>query len=303
MNHHLQTAYNHIRRAPYQAMSAILIMSLTFFVATILAVLAYGSWSTLKYFETRPQVIAFLKSEATPEEVSSLQRELEGDVRIKDVKYVSKEKALDIYKNATSDNPLLSELVSPKVFPASLEFSVGELADAEGIIRSIEAKTAVSQVAFTASLGSSKNIGDVINNLKKITGYIRIGGGVIISFLLASSLLILLVILGMRISSRKDEIEILQLIGASPGFIRAPFLFEGLSYSIFGAFIGWLSAFLLTLYIMPSVASYFKDVPVLPSETIKLMELFGVIYAAEFIISILLGTTGSLIAIRRYLKA
>lgn len=303
MKHHLQTAYNHIRRAPYQAMSAILIMSLTFFVATILAVLAYGSWSTLKYFETRPQVIAFLKSEATPDDVSALQRKLEGDVRVKDIKYVSKEQALEIYKNATSDNPLLSELVSPKVFPASLEFSVGELADAEGIIRNLETESAVSQVAFTASLGSSKNIGDVINNLKKITGYIRVGGAVILSFLLTSSLLILLVILGMRISSRKDEIEILQLIGASPGFIRMPFLFEGLSYSIVGAFVGWIIAFLLTLYVMPSLASYFRDVPVLPSETLKLLELFGVIFAIELFISVLLGTTGSLIAIRRYLKA
>jgi cell division transport system permease protein len=302
MKNHLKTAQNHIRRGPYQALAAILIMTITFFVATVLAVLAFSSWNTLHYFETKPQVIAFLKNEATQDQIDILKEDLGKDTRIKDIKYVTKEQALDIYKNATSDNPLLSQLVSPKVFPASIEFSVTDLSYAEPVINEIQGKDVVKEVQFTASLGGTKNIGTVINNLRNISNYVRLGGTIILCFLLTSSLVILLVILGMRISSRRDEIEILQLIGATPGFIRIPFLLEGVFYSLAGAFIGWILASLVVLYLLPSLNSFFGEIDFLPRQGMKLFELFGAILGIEFLIATLLGTTGSLIAIRRYLR-
>lgn len=298
----IKTAKKHIRRAPYQALAAVLIMTLTFFVATILAILAYASHSTLRHFETQPQIIAFLKNEATSEQVSVLQKELDADLRVRNVHYVSKEDALEIYRKATSDKPVLSELVSPKVFPASLEFSVTDLSFAEEVIREVEQKETVNQVAYTASLGSTKNIGEVVNNLRTITNYIRIGGLVLLGFLLTSSLLILLVILGMRIASRREEIEILQLIGATPGFIRAPFIFEGIFYALSGALVGWLVATLGILYLTPSIASFFADIEVLPLTTQGLAMLFGVILGTELLLGLMLGATGSFIALRRYLK-
>lgn len=302
MQNHLRTAKKHIRRAPYQALAAVLIMTLTFFVATVLAVLAYASHSTLRHFETRPQIIAFLKNEATVEEIAALQKELSEDVRVKSVKYVSKEEALEIYRSATSDKPVLSELVSPKVFPSSLEFSVTDLSHAEAVVSQVESESIVNQVAYTASLGSSKNIADVVQNLRNITNYIRVGGILLLCFLLTSSLLILLVILGMRISSRREEIEILQLIGATPGFIRAPFIFEGIFYSLTGAFFGWILASLIILYLTPSIANFFADVPVLPTSNQGLAVLFAAILGTELVLGLLLGATGSFVALRRYLK-
>lgn len=302
MLNYIKVTKKNVRRSPYQALSAVLIMVITFFVATMLALLAYISYSTLHYFETRPQIIAFLKAESTSDQVSALQRDLASDPRIKDVKYVSKEQALEIYKDATADNPLLSELVSPKVFPASLEFSVVDLSHTESVISEVNKKESVGQVVFTASLGDSKNIKNVIDNLRKITSYIKIGGGGILVFLLGSSLLILLVIISMRIATRREEIGILQLMGASPGFIRAPFVLEAIFYSVFGSFVGWLFAILLTLYITPSLVSYFGEIPIFPLDTEGLLILFGGILGAEIIIAIILGILGSFIAIKRYLK-
>ncbi|MEJ2348115.1 MAG: permease-like cell division protein FtsX, partial [Patescibacteria group bacterium] len=93
-NIHFKTAIDYIRRSPFQALAAIFVLSLTFFVGTLLAVIVYASGQTLAYFETRPQIIAFLKDEATSEQVSSLQNKLTSDFRVKDVAYVSKEQAL-----------------------------------------------------------------------------------------------------------------------------------------------------------------------------------------------------------------
>ncbi|KKU03550.1 MAG: Efflux ABC transporter, permease protein [Candidatus Woesebacteria bacterium GW2011_GWC2_47_16] len=299
MKIHLKTALDYIKRSPFQALAALFVLTLTFFVGTILAVLVYSSANLLNYFETRPQIITFLKDEITPENVSALQNKLSADVRVKDVRYVSKEEALEIYKQATSDNPLLSELVSPTIFPASLEFSVTDLSFAQEVINEIKEEGIVDSVGFTASLGGEKTLEDVVGRLRTLTLYLRIGGGVFVGVLAGTSLLVILVITGMRITTRRGEIEILNLIGATPAFIRSPIILEALIYSSVGAFVGWLLAFLIWLYATPALIGYFGDIPILPKGTLNLFGLFAIILVGELIIGLGLALSGSYLAVSR----
>jgi cell division transport system permease protein len=302
MNIHLKTALGYIKRSPFQALSATFVLTLTFFVTTVLAVLVYSSGNILKYFETRPQIIAFLKDEITPEQISALQNKLTSDEKIKDVRYVSKEEALSIYKTATEDNPLLSELVSPTIFPASLEFSVTNLNFAQGVIDEIRKEGIVSQVGFTASLGGEKTLQDVVSRLKNIIFYIRVGGIGFVGILGVSSFLTLLVIISMRINSRKSEVEILDLIGATPKFIRSPIIYEALIYSFLGVFLGWVFAYILWLYLTPNILSYFGEIPILPKGILNLSIMFAIILGSELIIGSLLALSGSLLAVSRARK-
>lgn len=303
MNIHLKTALGYIKRSPFQALSAVFVLTITFFVTTVLAVLVYSSGNILKYFETRPQIIAFLKDEITPEQISALQNKLTSDEKIKDVRYVSKEEALSIYKTATEDNPLLSELVSPTIFPASLEFSVTNLSFAQEVIDEVKKEGIVSQVGFTASLGGEKTLQDVVSRLKNIILYVRFGGTGFAVILGLSSFLTLLVIITMRINSRKTEVEILDLIGATSKFIKSPIVFEALIYSFLGVFLGWVFAFILWLYLTPNILSYFGDIPILPEGILNLSIMFLIILAAELIIGSLLAFSGSLLAVSRARKA
>lgn len=299
MKIHLKTALDYIKRSPFQALAAVFVLTLTFFVGTHLAALVYSSGNILRYFETRPQIIAFLKDEITPEQVSALQNKLTADERVKDIRYVSKEEALEIYKQATSDNPLLSELVSPAIFPASLEFSVRDLGFAQEIIEEVKKEGIVDQVGFTASLGGEKTLQDVVGRLKTISWYIKVGGAFFVAILAGTSLLVLLVITGMRITTRKGEIEILDLIGATPGFIRSPIILEALIYSAVGTFVGWLFAFLFWLYATPSIVAYFGDIPALPKETLNFVLFFLIILVGELIVGAGLAFAGSFLAVSR----
>ena len=300
---HFKTAIDHIRRAPFQALAAIFILTITFFVVTILSVLVYSSGNALKYFETRPQVIAFLKDEATPETTARLQDKLSNDSRVSKVSFVTKEQALEIYKKATADNPLLSELVSPSIFPASLEISLADLANAQAVIDEVKSEEIVDQVGFTASLEGEDSLSFVVERLRTITWYIRIGGGAFALLLTGTSFLVLIVIIGMRMTTRRGEIEILDLIGATPGFIRSPIILEGAIYAISGVFSGWLLAFLLVLYSTPSIISYFNEIPVLPRETTQLFLIFGTILLGELLVGLFLAFTGSMLAVSRVKKS
>lgn len=298
----LKTSLSYIRRSPFQAIAAIFVLALTFFVSTILAIIVYSSVQLVAYFETRPQVIAFLKEDATPETVAALQNKLTNDVRVKNVRYVTKEEALNIYKNATSDNPLLAELVSPSIFPASLEFSVVDLSQAQNLIDEVKNEAIVDSVGFTASIGGKEAVGDVVARLKTIVFYVRIGGAVLVGALALTSFMVLTVVIGMRMVTRRGEVETLSLIGAKPGFIRAPIVLEAIGYSLIGVAAGWVLAVILVLYSTPTIIGYFREIPVLPKNGLALFELLGAIFLGEVIIGVIISTLGSMVAISRAMK-
>lgn len=302
LKNQIRTSWYHIRRVPFQALSAVFVLAITFFVITILSVLVYSSGQVLRYFETRPQVIAFLKEDAQETDIGLLRDKLTADPRVKDVKLVSKEGALEIYKAATSDNPLLSELVSPAIFPASLEFSINDLQVADGVIAEIKGEAIVDSVGFTASLGDDDALSDVINKLKSISWYLKVGGGSFAGLLVGTSFFVLIVIIGMRITTKRGEIETLELIGATPGFIRRPIMMEAIFYGISGVFAGWVAALLIVLYSTPSLISYFGDIPVLPKDTLELLKIFGTILAGEVLMGLVLAISGSTLALSRVKK-
>ena len=215
---------------------------------------------------------------------------------------MAKEEALEIYKKATEDNPLLAELVSPSIFPASLEFSVTDLKLAEEVINEIKNEAIVEQVGFTANIGGERSLGDVVERLKSISYYLRLGGIIFVSALGLTSFLVLLIIISMRMTSRKGEIEILSLIGATPAFVRSPIIIEGVIYSVVGVLIGWTTSLISWLYISPSILSYFGQIPVLPKEPLQFFILFAIILGIELFTGLLIALTGSLIAVKRSLK-
>lgn len=298
-NIHIKSAWQHIRRAPFQALAALFVLGITFFVITFLAVVIYSSNQLINYFETRPQVIAFLNDDATEEQVFDFKTKLEDDTRVKEVVYVSKEQALEIYKRATSDNPLLSELVSPSIFPASLEVSLTDLSYAEDIISEIKDSGIAEQVGFTASLGGEDTLSEVISRLRTLTWYVKVGGGAFALLLASTSFLVLIIIIGMRMTARRDEIEILDLIGATAGFIRNPIILEAVFYSLMGVFLGWIVALIAVLYSTPTLLAYFGNIPILPRDTLRLLSLFGIILAGELVVGLFLALTGSVLAVSR----
>ena len=299
MNFHLKMALNSLKRFPFQALAAIFLLTVTFLVVTILSVVSYSSSKVIKYFETRPQVIAFLKDSATVETISALQHKLQNDMRIKEVKYVSKEEALSIYRDATVDNPLLGELVNPSIFPASLEFSLNDLSHAQGVIEEVKTEAIVDSVGFTASLGGEKSLGDVVNRLREITLYLKLGGGFFALLLVGTSFLVLVVTLGMRIASRRGEVEILNLIGAQKSFIKKPIIIESIIYVLVGVTLGWLITLIAILYVAPSAINYFGEIPILPRDPLMFFSLFGIILLVEAVTGILLATLGSNLALSR----
>ena len=94
------------------------------------------------------------------------------------------------------------------------------------------------------------------------------------------------------------EIDILQLLGASRWYIRVPFLLEGMFYGVIGAFFAWGISYLLLLYLTSYIIKFFQGITLLPISPTFMLIILGF----EITSGIVIGSLGSLLAVKRYLK-
>src|SRR3989344_597771 len=139
---------------------------------------------------------------------------------------------------------------------------------------------------------------DVVSVLTSWTNALRtIGLGLIIVLSLVS-VFIMVIIIGVKISQKKEDIGIMKLIGAGDWYIRTPFIFEGIYYGVIGAILGWIISAGALWYATPFLSSFLKGMPIFP---IPLIFFFGLL-GAEIITAVILGTLSSFLAVLRYLK-
>jgi cell division transport system permease protein len=284
-----QTAWKNIRRSPYQSFSAILIMALTFLAISFFIFLSVGSSQIIKYFESKPQVTAFFKDDAKQSEINSLQNKLSDTGKVSSIKFVSKQDALKIYREQNKNDPLLLDLVTADVLPASFEISTVKLDDLKLISDMLKKSSIVSNVIYQQ---------DVVSTLNAWTSAIRKLGISLIIMLSLVSIFIMATVIGIKISQKKEDIEIMRLIGATSWYIRWPFILEGVFYGVIGAIIGWLIASATLLYFTPFLESFLKGIPVLPVSYQSLV----ILLILEILFAGFLGVVSSFFAVYRYLK-
>jgi cell division transport system permease protein len=290
MKHQLMITWQHMRRSPYQAMAAIMIMTLTMFVGLSFLLLSLGSSRLLSYLEQKPQVIAFFNDTITSEdqvkEVINKLREVNNTAL---VKFVSKETALKIYQERNKSDPLLLELVTANTLPASLEVSAKNVSELPALYEVLKGTANVEDISYQK---------DVVNTLISVLDKIRKGGVGLLIFLVTTALFTILTIIGMKIALRKDEIEIEKLVGASTNYVRLPFLLEGFFYGLFGAVMSWVTLYGIILLSTPHLTPYLNGLSLLPVSPVFMVELLG----GAIIVGGFVGVVGSFAAVWRYLK-
>lgn len=289
MSKAIQFMKRNIRRTPFQAIAALMVMFLTFFALQTFVILAGGSQTALKYFESKPQVIAFFKEGTTNEDVSAIENALKQESRVVKTKFVSKADALAVYKERNKSDPALLELVTADILPASLEISTKSPEDLDPVADILKKEPVVSEVIVPQ---------DVVTTLTSVTRIIRIAGGATVGFLLVFATLVTIMIIGFKIRLKRSEIEIMRLLGASPSFIRNPFILEGVFYGSAGAIGAWILSYATLWYFTPFLQGYLGEVKLLPVNPLFMLALL----LGSLFLALLVGGLGSIGAVRRYLK-
>lgn len=303
----LRVTWKHIRRSPYQSLLAVLITSLNFFVVGIVVYAALLSSSLLSFFEKKPQITAFFSDRMKAEKVEILKERLEDTGKVAQMRYVSKEEALQIYKEQNKHDPLLLEMVTAEILPSSLEIQAVDAKYLGDIAQVLKEEKEIEEVVYQK---------DIIDILLQWTNTARTVGFVLILFFTILSILVMLTITGMKIVLRKEEVEILKLVGATGNYISSPFLVESMLYGISGAIVGWFFTYILLLYATPLFSSLFSSgvselILPLPFNIapgavfsvwpLSLPVMLGLLTFMIFC-GLLLGIIGSSIALWRYVR-
>lgn len=285
---HSKTMWHHVRRSPYQALAAILIMMVTFLVVSVFTYIIAGSHVIINYFESKPQVTIFFKNDTKKENIDAVKSQLEATGKVATIKYISQDQALSIYKQQNKEDPLLLELVTADILPPSLEVSTYNLDDLAAIASSVKSLPIVQEVGYQK---------DVIGTLTSWINAIRRIGIVLIAVLSLVSVFIMVTVISIKISQKKEEIEIMRLIGATNAYISMPFLYEGMFYGIVGAVVAWVIASVALLSLTPMLEQFLKNIPLFPINPL----FFVGMLVGEILVGMLLGAFSSWLAVYRYL--
>lgn len=278
-----------MRRSPYQTLAAIMMVSVTFFVGYAFSLLLLGANQILQYFETRPQVIAFFQLKTDPAMIEQLSTRLKEQPFVESTEVVSPERALQMYQEDNKDDPLLLELVTADILPASLEVSGHTVTDLPKIKEVLDQQSIVDEVIFQQ---------DVIESLTRWTSALRIVGISSIVILSITSLLIVFIIISMKVISKKQAIHIMRIIGATRWYISWPFAIEGILYGLMGSVVGWLTMYAVLLYATPWLKSFLGSITLLPIP----WPVLALQVSLGSLIGMCLGTITGLLAVRRVIK-
>jgi cell division transport system permease protein len=295
----------HIVRNKWLSIASTIVISLTFIIATSLIGLVIISGRTISAFEKKAQVMVFFETDTAEEDIREVQKVIENTNLTESVEYISKEDALEIYREDFEDDPELVESVTSDALPPSLGIRANSAEDIPEII-----KVAQKLKENNEYINDIMYFKDVIDTLRGISRGMKIGGAILITALSITSIVLILITIGFNINAHKHEIEVMQLVGSTDSYIKIPFLLEGATYGFIGSAISTIILLILwyaMIYPLKNndlfffFASIFKEINMeylLSINPAFIASMLGV----EVLVGTLIGCMSSSIAIWKYLK-
>ena len=236
------------------------------------------------------QIDVILEPEVMHERVLKIKEELKKIENVKEVNYVSKEKALEKMKEQWKENSFLLDGME-SALPESYELKVENIENSSTVASNIYNIKDVEKVVYYK---------DIVDKLTKMSDVVKYVGITLVGVLLLVSFFIMSITIKLTVIARRKEISIKKYIGATNMSITGPFIVEGMLLGVLGAGISFAMIFFAYKYVYESLAwgvgniLYNYLIPV---------NIFGFYVAiAYFGIGIGIGILASIFSSRKYMK-
>ena len=253
------------------------------------SLVAYNANINLQDLQKENAVVAFVDESLTDDEATALQSRLAAIPGVADCTFVSRQEARDEYVAQYNEDDLYSDL-DPSIFRHRYVMHLTDLKLMDQVVQQLDETEGIAKVR------ADQDISNGFITVRNIAGVISIA---LIAILLIISVFIISNTIKLTTFDRRDEIAIMKMVGATNGFIRWPFVYEGFMLGLTGAILAFLLQWGLYEAIAQGVAN---------NDTLQLLSIVpfqqlwkpvgGVFLGA----GILIGVGGSLSAIRRFLQ-
>lgn len=289
-------------RNGFVSLAAVLIMTITLFVISILMIGGAALSSTLKDLTEKVDVTVYFTTDASEDQIFEVKQSLETLPEVAVVIYVSREEALAAFRERHKNDQLtiqaLDEL-SENPLGASLEIRAKQTNQYESIAESLSAQ---QEAGGAASVIEKINFYQNKAAIDRLTNIIDTSRSFGISIALVFGLATLLIAFNtirLAIYTARDEIGVMNLVGAGTWYVRGPFMIAGVLYGVISGIIVLLALYPLTLWLGPGSEQFFGSFNVFSYFVSAFPLMFLVVMAS----GVGLGSLSSYLAVRRYLKA
>lgn len=274
--------------------ASLIIMCATMFIFGIFFLIGENVNYIIDQVQSDQAMQIFINPEATEEEEKELESKIKSIQYVNTVDYVSQEQALNEMKSWLGEDSSLLDPYSGEdnPFKASYVITLTDLTKSEEVQEQVKSFENVASV----TVGN-----DTINKLVDIANGIRTATGVILVLLVLISIFIIANTIKLTVHARRKEISIMKYVGATNGFIRWPFMVEGILIGIIAA--------LITVVVLGFAYNFIANgltnggtVAALDLKLLTFSDMLSILLTVYIIMGIGIGALGSAISMRRYLE-
>ncbi len=237
-------------------------------------------------------VEVFLNDDLSEDDARAIMNEVTGISGVSEVEYRSKAQALKIMRDRWGSSGYLLDSLGGNPLPNSILVTVTSLDAADAVN---------SQVSTIQGVESTKYYKETVDKLTKVTSFLQYGSLVIMLFLVLISIIVVSNMIKLTVFARAREISIMKYIGATNWFIRGPFLVEGIIIGMLSAGAAAVIVYIVYSNVVDQIGMKVMTIlssPLVPAD--YLMNNLLVIFVA---LGVGIGSTGSIISMRKFLEA
>lgn len=237
------------------------------------------------------EIQIYIADDVPDEELTEIENKIRNNEGVLSVMYESKEQALENWKEDWEENAYLLEGIETNPLPNSYIIQLKNLEYADSVVDSIKGMNGIEKIQYNK---------EITENLILVSNYIRLGGIIITGVLIFVSVFIISNTIKITVASRKREINIMKYVGATNGYIRGPFIIEGVLFGLIASLISIVIVYYGYGYFFDSVKeTLFSMFTVVLAPPKDLFSDIAIIFLA---IGVGIGALGSMLSLKRYLN-
>lgn len=293
----LKEGWINFRRNSFLSFGATGVITLALLVLSGLVVLNFFTDTVVSSLDEKVDISVYFQDTAKEDQILKIKSDLEGLESVRNVVYISKEKALEEFKGRHQDDQLIQDSISELEYnplQPALNVKAKEFGQYASIVQFLESNTlspVIDKVNFYENRAA-------IGRIEGISHGLTLWGTVVSLFLALVAVLVTFNTVRLTIYNKKQEIEIMKLVGASNWHIRGPFLAEGAFYGLLAAILTLVIFYPAIFFVSPKVLSFAPNVDLKQYFNSYFGEMFLIVFGS----GLLLGMLSSAVAIRRHLK-
>ena len=292
----IKAGYLSFKRNGWLSTATVMVMTMALFVLGILIFLGALTTTALDVLESKVDISVYFVSDASEENIFSVKREIEVLPDVSAVSYISKDGALEIFRERHRGSALIIEALDElgeNPLEASLNIQARDPSNYSAISTFLLEKNypAVDKINYFENQV-------VIDRLAAIFGTVRGGGAVLALMLAFIAVLVAFNTIRLAIYTMREEVGIMRFVGAAAWFIRGPFIVNGILYGTIAAAVTTLIFFPLAWLASPRLLLVLPSFDLFHYFLANILQFFAIMLVA----GIGLGVLSSMISIRRYLR-